>query len=309
MRRAWLLLIPSVACKFGAVNESVTRGESTDGSGTTGDGSTSGAMLSTSDDASGTHDGGSETSASTSAAASSGESGSSSGISTAGDSSSSDTGASLTCDSDGVTCDENATCDDRSGTPVCTCNPGWTGDGMRCEVDASFDLLRYEVPCGGNGPGCFDEDFCVTPNVVTDDATLQGTAGMTYELTLRIRGVVSEKAYTGGTAEGSWYIGGLPALSTYSYAELTISEPPQVYYLNNGTAVDQCVGLDYLRTVLATTAAVFTITHGDSNACSAINQDGDGDPIVIPDIPPAPEAFDGQFVQIDLVSAVPMPGG
>jgi hypothetical protein len=164
------------------------------------------------------------------------------------------------------------------------------------------------VPCGPNGPGCTDDDFCATPNLVEDDATLQGTPGMLYELTLRVRGVVSEKGYGGGTADGSWYIGGFPIPSTYSYAELTISDPPQVYYLNNGSAVEQCVGLDYTQPVFAITGAVLTITHGDTNACSAINQDGAGDPIVIPGIPPAPDPFDGQFVQIDLVGAVPQPG-
>jgi hypothetical protein len=31
-----------------------------------------------------------------------------------------------------VTCDPNATCDDSSGTGVCTCNAGYEGDGAAC---------------------------------------------------------------------------------------------------------------------------------------------------------------------------------
>jgi hypothetical protein len=313
MRMAWLVLIPTTACTFGPVAQAVvTQGDTSEGSDTaSGDaGSSSSSSDATTEALTGSIDGGTESSGSTGAIASTGDPGSSSGASSGeSDGASSDTGRPLTCDSDGVACDENATCDDRSGTAVCTCNPGWTGDGMRCEVDAAFDLLRYEVPCAGNGPGCTDDDFCITPNVVDDEATLAGTEGVTYELTVRVRGVVSEKSYAGGVADGSWYIGGAPLPSTYSYAQLTVSEPPQVYFLNNGTLQDQCIGLDYQRTITATTGATLTITHGDTNSCSAINQDDDGDPIVIPEIPPAPDPFDGQFVQIDLVGALPLPGG
>jgi hypothetical protein len=37
-----------------------------------------------------------------------------------------------------------------------------------------------------------------------------------------------------------------------------------------------------------------------------MNVSQSGPPTVIPGIPPAPAAFNGQFVQIDFVSAVPM---
>jgi hypothetical protein len=37
------------------------------------------------------------------------------------------------------------------------------------------------------------------------------------------------------------------------------------------------------------------------------NLDANGNPIVVPGIPPAPAAYDGQFIQMDVINVVPMP--
>ena len=49
--------------------------------------------------------------------------------------------------------------------------------------------------------------------------------------------------------------------------------------------------------------AKLTLTaDAGGDAIQTKNRDEDGDPIVVPGVPPEGEPFDGQFVQLDLVS-------
>ena len=49
-------------------------------------------------------------------------------------------------------------------------------------------------------------------------------------------------------------------------------------------------------------ATVQLSTGSGGDDLQTINQDDLDDPIVIPGVPPAPAAYDGQFVQMDVVS-------
>lgn len=94
-------------------------------------------------------------------------------------SSSGDTSTSMPCAE--VTCDPNATCDDATGDAVCTCDPGWEGDGTTCEnvdecMDGSSDCDpnatcldlpgSYACSCNegfmGDGTSCGDLDECAS---------------------------------------------------------------------------------------------------------------------------------------------------
>ena len=40
-------------------------------------------------------------------------------------------------------CDDNATCANTVGSYICTCDPGFTGDGRSCEGDGSYLFSVY----------------------------------------------------------------------------------------------------------------------------------------------------------------------
>lgn len=209
------------------------------------------------------------------------------------------------CVLDNGGCDPHATCTDMGGRIACECMPGWMGDGFACESDASLDTLRLESPCAGTTLAC-NTTTCSSASVSPEIAMFQGTPGVTYAATLRVRGVVEEKSYSGGTQTGHWYEGGSPGLGLWNVYALQIDGT--TYHLNAGTGgVLQCVGLDYEVTVLVEGGAELELSVDDPDDCQVRNRTLLNEPIVVPDIPPAPDAFDGQFIQIDLVHAEPNP--
>ena len=83
---------------------------------------------------------------------------------------------------------------------------------------------------------------------------------------------------------------------------LDVSSPGQTYFVNQGISHRVVVALDYTETVPIASGATVTL-HADSRDSYELrNVDSSGQPIVVPGVAPAPGAFDGQFVQMDVVS-------
>ena len=167
---------------------------------------------------------------------------------------------------------------------------------------ASLDDLRAELPCTGGGTAF---DNCAT--VVSDEesATLAGEAGVTYDVSIQVTGVMEQKTYSDWTSrDGMWIEDGTPDGSSFNVVRLQISSPAQTYYLNAGESFQGlCYLLDFAKTVVMSNGATITLyadTGGDQ--LSILNIDGQGVPIVAPGVPPAPAAYDGQFLQVDVVS-------
>ena len=81
---------------------------------------------------------------------------------------------------------------------------------------------------------------------------------------------------------------------------IIVSDPPGEYHPNAGEGgVFEVFAVDEERTVAIAAGATITIEIDGNGACSIENVDE----IVIPGVPPAPEPFDGQFLQLDLVGA------
>lgn len=201
--------------------------------------------------------------------------------------------------------DAGALADD-GGVATDTCDGGGA-DASNCAVIAGeLDGLRWELPCTGPHD---DTDACpsLTEPAVTS-TTMAGRPGVVYDVVLRFRGVVEQRTYLGGTQDGSFYEGGdAPWRSDpFNVYGLTISLPAQQYYLNAGTSyVRHCFAVEYRETVQVAAGATVTLTADDDEGTSIINVDAAGNPIVVPGIPPAPAAFDGQFLQIDVISVTP----
>lgn len=166
-------------------------------------------------------------------------------------------------------------------------------------VAGSLNGLRWELPCASEA----NEGNC---NVIDPDpvvATLGGSAATTYQVTLRFRGVVETKTYDGGTTTGYFNEGGAGAGDGFNVYALTVSAPAQSYYLNAGASgVGHSFGIDYTATLAITAGATVTLTASAIDGVQHKNLDENRAPIVVPDVPPAPSAYDGQFVQMDVIS-------
>lgn len=209
------------------------------------------------------------------------------------------------CSVDNGGCDPNATCVPEPGGRSCVCHPGWMGDGEVCEdIATGLVGLRVELPCETDPI----VDSCATIEESEAEATLSDSAEGSYDITLRFRGVVEQKTYFDEeSADGYWREGGTPEIDTFNIYSLAISSPAQTYYLNGGTSETRnCWGIDYTQTVTVDSEATVVLQASDGgDEMQIINLDEEGQPIVVPDIEPAPDAFNGQFVQVDVVSIVP----
>jgi hypothetical protein len=205
------------------------------------------------------------------------------------------------CDGSPEVCDANAACIENAGGYTCECNAGYEGDGQVCtEVAVSLDGLRWDLPCvsGHGSPVC-----TVVSNTVTDSTTLGGDSSITYNVELRFRGLVELKTYSGGLAQGYFRTGGSDNGDGYNVYYLEVSDPYQVYYLNDGVSnIYYCFPLDYTATVPMQGGATVTLYATAKDNLEIVNIDSNGIPITIPDVDPYPAAYDGQFIQVDVLS-------
>ncbi|MFT3696842.1 MAG: hypothetical protein QM831_27115 [Kofleriaceae bacterium] len=169
-------------------------------------------------------------------------------------------------------------------------------DASLTPIGAALNGLRWEIPCGTHtgATGC----VAVVPAPVT--AMLSGSG--TYQVELRFRGVVELKTYANGTTTGTFNTGGDENSDGYNLYKLSVSAPAQSYYLNAGEELQRAVALDFTAKIPIAGGATVTLTADPQDGAEVQNVDLDGNPIVVPDIAPAPAAYDGQFVQMDVVA-------
>jgi len=236
-----------------------------------------------------------------------------------------------TCPAGFADCNGNAAdgCEQRIDTDMrCgACNVSCTGLTPFCSTTgaprcvnpaAALDQQRLETPCTSI-PNAQTPDLCTWRPLGTDCPTaglflnrmvaFGGRAGAPYDVSIRVRGVVEPKAYTGGRDGGDhFYVGGQPTSTGYNVLRLTVSSPPQVFYLNS----DQGDGeshrvftVDYTKTIRINGGAGLTLEVGDTDCAVVRNCQSFATsactPLVVAGIPPAPMGFNGQFLQFDVV--------
>ena len=192
-----------------------------------------------------------------------------------------------------------------AGSCAGACPAGNALEGGACvDIAASLSGLRWELPCRAPRTSV----ACATSVPTPPATTLSGSSARQYDLVLRFRGVVERQAYAGGAADGPWYVGGSPASNAYNIYSLTTSSPAQTYYVNAGPQAEVCVAIDFVRTVRVNGGARVQLSASTGNdAAQLTNHDAAGQAIVVPGIAPSPSAYDGQFVQMDVVSVTPVP--
>jgi hypothetical protein len=175
---------------------------------------------------------------------------------------------------------------------------------------SSLDGYRWEFPCKDAMPdnpkqgadcvsGLVTGDPKTTDNFKTEK-TFGGDKGKHYKVTIRFRGVVEPMMYKNGKQDGDYfYIGGEPDNGTYNIYKIDISSPKSHYYLNRQDKVGHKIfTIDYTKTIDIDGGASITLL-GDGQNGRLISNFAK---LTVPDLKPAPKPFNGQFVQMDVVS-------
>ncbi len=169
------------------------------------------------------------------------------------------------------------------------------------KIASVLDGLRWEMPCASTAIA--DYKCEPTNELFSSTAQLEGHKGETHRVTFRFRGVVEQESYAGGEQDGSWYQGGAPNDGNYNIYSFETSAPKAIYYLNAGKAgVHNCFAIDYEETILLEGGSTVTLAADAQDGALILNQDENGMPIVVADISPYPKPFNGQFIQMDVIS-------
>lgn len=188
------------------------------------------------------------------------------------------------------------------------CSPATT----TCEVTAidppdaptvpSFAELsgqQWLMPCTAppNPNLCDCEDSTTT-------VTVGGRTTSTYDVQLRIRGLVERGAYEGGDANGTWYQGGMSSSSFLTVLELRVSVPQQHYFLNNIPPQQQrgLALIDYELTLPIAGGALVTLAMSASDGREVTSATA-----TIPGVTTTPSPYLGQFAQVDVVQVTERP--
>jgi hypothetical protein len=188
---------------------------------------------------------------------------------------------------------------------------GAAGSENALAIAAEIHEFRLEAPCeDANHFGSDKQDNCdmtLSVDRQTHAKTIGGDSTTIYDVTLRVRGLTEPNIYQGGTLNPPrFYVGGQTTQTGYSAYSLTVDDPPEVYYFNYNSSVGHFVfELDY--EVVVPMRGGTTVTF-DVNGQGSM-PDGHGvsnrESVVVEGVPPAPDPFNGQFVQVDVVEVKP----
>ena len=190
--------------------------------------------------------------------------------------------------------------------------PADLGSGVDVPSDAALlgiasqlQGFRIELPCDTMTT---ETGVCTTTATVdkqTHPLALGGDPGITYDVELRVRGVVEWMTYSGcaASAQAPFCIGGSKLDATFNIYSLTVPDPKQTYYFNRGATIEHAVyTVDYTVTIPMKGKAALTFSVDGQNLKEMANITN----LVVLGIPPAPAAYAGQFLQFDIVSVTAM---
>ena len=195
-----------------------------------------------------------------------------------------------------------------SGSKPDAATPADSGSGVDVPSDATLlgiasqlQGFRIELPCDAMTT---ETGVCTTTATVdkqTHPLALGGDPGTTYDVELRVRGVVEWMTYSGcaTSAQAPFCIGGSKLDATFNIYSLTVPDPKQTYYFNRGATIEHAVyTVDYTVTIPMKGKAALTFSVDGQNLKEMANITN----LVVLEIPPAPAAYAGQFLQFDVVS-------
>jgi len=198
---------------------------------------------------------------------------------------------------------------------------GASGGGAGSAIAAALDGQTWAFPClatlPSSGLTCDDSSPSGCQAARDDTVTFGGEAGKVYSVTLRIRGVVEPKHYSGGVKDiehEGFYVGGSTSGPGDTVYMIGVSDPAQVYYLN---AIEQSEGgglrptfafpIDYTVTIPIAGGATVRLFASDGDCRVSRNCDPTSaslrcNPIVLPDLTGVVQPAPGQFIVTQVVS-------
>lgn len=217
-------------------------------------------------------------------------------------------GTAQNCARCGQACqDPQPSCEKVDGKLSCS-NPAQPLSGKRIELPCVADAESVPQLC----PTVADRhNACPAEGkVVKQTIKLSGAAQTLYDVTLHVRGVVEPRTYVGGKDAGNhFYIGGTGQQpSNYNTYSVVVSSPVQTFYLNADTQAEsyRVFTLDHQKTIVVEGGASITLQVVDPDCAMVKNCQSFAStscvPFVVADVPPAPQSYDGQFVQLDVVN-------
>jgi hypothetical protein len=192
-----------------------------------------------------------------------------------------------------------------------TSGAGGSGGGGTLSVADSIHQFRLEAPCiDADHFGSDKEDNCDVAAMVdrqTFQETIGGDSDVIYDVRLRVRGLTEPNTYQGGTLEPPrFYSGGETTQPGYTAYSLTVADPSEVYFFNYNDSVGHfVVELDYEVVIPMRGGTMVTFDVNGQNSVPDGHGVSNRDAVVIEGVPPAPEPFNGQFVQFDVIEVTP----
>lgn len=180
------------------------------------------------------------------------------------------------------------------------------------KIAAELDGYRFEFPCkdpmpenpkpGADGISARATADPATNDQFTDVKKFGGDPAKRYKVTLRVRGVVEPMMYKDGVQVGErFYVGGAPNNATYNIYQLTVSSPASHFFFNRDDKVGHRIfTIDYTTDIEIDGGATLTL-HGNGQNGRMITNFSK---LVVPDVPPAPAPFNGQFIQLNVENVV-----
>jgi hypothetical protein len=198
---------------------------------------------------------------------------------------------------------------------------GSGGTGEVSNIADALEGLRVDAPCAGTPAptaGAVCDHVVLTDGgfFKSQEVTIAGTPGTTYDVTLRIRGVVEPTNISGGTRPDtstfqymnmSWRsipytIGGtvVPEDADYAQWNISVGSPAEQYFLNDYQKVGHYIfELDYEITIPMDANTTVVLNGTDDNEREIVNYEGY-----------APEGVAGsmnlgQFIELSVVAVTP----
>ena len=181
-------------------------------------------------------------------------------------------------------------------------------------IASSFDKFRFECPCiDADHFGLDKIDNCNNAPAVerqTHSKKLAGDANVVYDVKLHVRGDTEPNTYVKGKLDpnGRFYVGGETSAPGYSAYMLTVADPQQVYFFNyNPTTSHMHFLIDYEVTIPMRGGTTLTFEVNGGKSVPDGHDSSNRERLVVPGIEPAPEPYNGQLVQFDVVSVAARP--
>jgi hypothetical protein len=127
---------------------------------------------------------------------------------------------------------------------------GSTGDPEG--VATGLHQLFLHDPCTGDYPP--QPDTCIHAQLLEKTVTAGGKTGVVYDVRLRIRGLFEPTTIMGGEtpdeAHPYYKVGGTVRARDWSAWHITVSNPPQTYWLNHYPRVSHTIYLEDFETTI-----------------------------------------------------------